>query len=173
MKRRLEHFLGATSNARIERLLARSSKRAFPSRKPWASRLRTASCPRTASCSQLRDISTVRKRCSLPSVPIGSQTSLICSIISHPLRVHDGGDRRMLVNGPTPLEIDANLETFRMETLRPVEGFRTFKIMPLHTSHLHSQDCQTTAAIPLQPRPKRASRKILSQCNTLRHDIES
>jgi hypothetical protein len=30
MKRRLEHFLGATSNARIERLLARSSKACLP-----------------------------------------------------------------------------------------------------------------------------------------------
>ena len=97
---------------------------------------------------------------SLPSVPIGSQTSLIRGIISHPLRVHDGGNRRMLVNGPAPLEIDADLETFRMETLRPVEGFRTFKIMPLHTDTFTRETSKQWPPFSLNPAPNALLAKV-------------
>jgi hypothetical protein len=97
----------------------------------------------------------------LPSVPIGSQTSFIRSIISHSLRIHDGRGRRVLVNGPTALEIDANLETLRMETPRPVEGFGTFKIMPFHTDTFTDKTAKQRSPFPFNAGPDPLLAKLL------------
>ncbi len=67
----------------------------------------------------------------------------------------------MLVNRPTTLEIDANLETLRMETLRPVEGLGTFKIMPLHTHTFTGKTAKQRPPLPFHPSPNSLPRKIL------------
>ena len=59
----------------------------------------------------------------------------------------------MLVNGPTTIEIDANLEARRMETLRPVERFATLKIMPLHTHTVAGQTAKQRPPFPCNPGP--------------------
>jgi hypothetical protein len=40
-----------------------------------------------------------------------------------------------------------------METLRPVEGFRTFKIMPLHTHTFTPKTAKERPPFPFNPAP--------------------
>jgi hypothetical protein len=109
---------------------------------------------------------------SLPSVPIGSQTSLICSIISHPLRVHDGGDRRMLVNGPHPSK------------LTQISKLSGWKLCDQSRVFAHSKSCHSTLtpSLPRLPNngrhsPSTAPQTRFSQnsslCNTLKQILRT
>jgi hypothetical protein len=67
----------------------------------------------------------------------------------------------MLVDRPTTLEIDANLETLRMKTSRPIEGLGTFKVMPFHTDPFSGQAAKQRPPLPFNASPNRLLAKLL------------